>query len=217
MPKRRSTTSRMPAAKVRAFLASQTTPPQEIESLPGMRTLLLADGRALLLLPDGVGVFYESREALESLIRDSEARVAAGPVDPKQTLLPPAEEFLAHVAEHAAKLPTLLPGAEPLDGSEQSFGRVDEAVWRLRPAARMSPALVTSLVAYAGEYLRDTVNGRWSTVQSGRSLEPVVIGDDGRMYQPFAVVYLELGRGRQGSIRGALSGVLLGRKPKERS
>jgi hypothetical protein len=46
---------------------------------------------------------------------------------------------------------------------------------------------------------------------SNGGVEPVILANGGRVYPPFAVV--ELVRGKKGSIRGALRGVLGGRVP----
>lgn len=194
------------AKKARELLASEPAAKQVANEYGSM--YVLADGQALLLFEDGAGMLYPSREAYEQLMGWAKQEVAKGPQDPKLDLLPPAAQFLANVAERAAHPPAKL--VPSLAGDEKDFEAIDGAVLGLPRAARLAPELVTWLVAFVGEYMRKTTNGRWSTVENAGSPEPIVVTPGGRMLQPFAVVYLELIRGKQGSIRGALRGAMVG-------
>ena len=136
-----------------------------------------------------------------------ESLAEQGPIDPKRSLLPPPDTFLAGVQEQAKCLAHLLGLQDVLDGSEASLEVVDRSA--LPKKQRMSPQWVTSLVAYIGEVMRTATDGHWAQISpSPGEVEPVVVARDGRILQPFALVYGELRRGRRGSLQGALHGTL---------
>jgi len=56
--------------------------------------------------------------------------------------------------------------------------------------------------------MREHSNGEWFSVEAGEVTEPWIRGANGREYAVFAIVYKELRRGRNGSIRGAIDGSL---------
>ncbi|HLK99677.1 MAG TPA: hypothetical protein VK539_03795 [Myxococcaceae bacterium] len=198
------------AARVRKLLVEKTfvVATDLQERVPG-KPLLLQDGQIVLVFEDGRGTLYPSRDALVDLMERAEELVKQGPIDPKQTLLPPVDVFIDQVKEHASRLAGLLGIHHSLDGSGESLRIVDMAVYKLSKEQRMSPEVVSSLVAYVGEILRSATSGSWTTISpSPRELEPVVVGQNGVVLQPFAIVYGELLRGRRGSLQGATNGVL---------
>ncbi len=169
---------------------------------------MFEDGRVLLLIGDQ-GVLYPSRESLEDLNRQFEELMRKGSVDLTYELLPPIDDFIRDVDAHAARLSAVLRSPpEALDRTEPSLEAVDKAVWRLPQAKRMTPDpdLITPLVAYVGEVMRLACDGRW--IARPGSNEPMVAGPQGRIYQPFAIVIVEVERGRRGSLRGAVAGTL---------
>jgi hypothetical protein len=198
------------AARVRSLLSSQESKADpELQKRISGEIRLLEDGQLVLVHEDGKGTLYPSRDAFIELMDLVEGLARQGPVDPKRSLLPPPEEFLASIREHAEQLAHLMGSREPLDGSEVSLGTVDRAVRSLPSKQRMSPEWMSSLVAYTGEIMRAATHGRWAQMNlSPGEVEPVVVTQDGRVLQPFALVYGELRRGRRGSLQGAVNGVL---------
>ena len=159
---------------------------------------VLADGRVLLYWPVmKIGNLCPSREAAEEMKRGYEetSRKAAeqsrrGPVDPCLTLLPPIDDFLRDVEAHAKSLgPRLRIPDEVLDGTPESLDAVDKALKRIPWAKRQVPDLVTPLVAYLGEVMRRGRGGRWI---KGHEDEPVISASGGRLFQPFASVFLPM-------------------------
>jgi hypothetical protein len=198
------------AARVRSLLSSQASRADtELQKRISGEPRLLEDGQLILVHEDGKGTIYPSRDAFIELMDLVESLARQGPVDPKRSLLPPPEEFLAGIQEHAERLAHLMGSRESLDGSEASLGTVDRAVQALPRKQRMSLEWVSSLVAYTGEIMRAATNGRWTHMNSSPGeVEPVVVTRDGRILQPFPLVYGELRRGRRGSLQGAVNGVL---------
>jgi hypothetical protein len=128
---------------------------------------VLPDGRVLAFLSeDDRAVLYPSREALAEVNREcakTRAQMPTGPIDVARTLLPPLDDFLRDVEVHAKSLGKVLrlPDAV-LDGTQESLNAVDKAVWRMPRAKRMTPEVVTPLVAYVGEVMRRVCEGRWT-------------------------------------------------------
>ncbi len=133
---------------------------------------LLPDGRALLYLRcEEKGPLYPSREALAEQLRKGEetrkqsiAQLAGPPIDPTLELLPPITDFLRDVEAHAKSLGKVLRiPDDALDFTEASLDAVDAGLKRVRPAAkRLTPEILTPLVAYVGEVMRRALGGRWS-------------------------------------------------------
>lgn len=198
------------AARVRSLLLSQASRADtELQKRVPGQPLLLEDGQVVLVLEDGKGTLYPSREALIELLDLVESLAEQGPIDPKRSLLPPVDTFLAGLREHAGNLSHLVGLQGALDGSEASLKAVDRVVQALPREQRMSPKWVTSLVAYIGEIMRTATGGHWAQISpSPGEMEPVVVARDGRILQPFALVYGELRQGRRGSLQGALNGAL---------
>ena len=70
---------------------------------------------------------------------------------------------------------------------------MDTALKKIPWAKRQVPDLVTPLVAYVGEVMRKVSDGRWTTTtNAGHEDEPMVIGRDGRLCQPYAEVFLPM-------------------------
>jgi len=151
---------------------------------------VLPDGRVLLcnLLGKG-GVLYPSRATAEEVNRqcaETEREVAeqsAGRVpDPIVTLLPPIDDFLRDVEEHAKSLgPRIKVAGVALDGTIESLGAVDKALKRIPWATRQVPDLVTPLVAYVGEVLRRASGGRW--LKSSHERQVAVCDPEERLAQ----------------------------------
>jgi hypothetical protein len=124
---------------------------------------ILPDGRVLLYIEGEQGVVYPSREALANLMREAEAEAAGGPFDPAKELLPPRDEFIRDVDEHAKGLGKVLRvSSDVLDRSVESLDPISERVLRLRRAKRMTREVFTPLVAYVGEVMRLVCDGRWT-------------------------------------------------------
>jgi hypothetical protein len=86
-----------------------------------------------------------------------------------------------------------------------------KAVLRLRKAKRMTPEVFTPLTAYVGEVMRLVCDGQWTTspAMTGHENEPMIRAHDGGLFQPFAIVLVEITEhGARGSLRGAVTGTL---------
>ncbi len=159
---------------------------------------LLPDGRVLLYIGEGErGALYPSRELLAEVKREGEKMMAQfqekqakGLLNPVTELLPPIDDFLRDVEALASSLgPRLRIPAEVLDGTPESLDAVDKALKRIPWAKRQVPDLVTPLVAYLGEVMRKGSGGRWS---KGHEDEPVITASGGRLFQPFASVFIPM-------------------------
>lgn len=171
----------------------------------------LSDGRVLIVFEDGQGILYPSREQVNALLSTVEKMAAIPPEHPAKKLLPQGKEFVNHVPQLLESLASLL-NIEPsvLDKSEKSLDLVEQTVSETGARTFLNPQRLPMLVAYVGEVIRAIRNGKWQMFydQNTETWEPMIVDPEGRLYQPFALVYQELRRGRQGSIRGATNGAL---------
>ena len=163
--------------------------------------LLLESGRVLLRFEDGRGTLYESRADVLQLLAAVEQMAAQGPYDPAKELLPSPSELIASASVLAEQVAHSIGGSDP-----DSMRALDAWLTSLPKAVRTSPSTVAKLVAFVGECIRAATGGEW--FQDPTSSEPLVRGADGRIFQPFGLVYLELTRGDQGSVEGAVAGAL---------
>jgi hypothetical protein len=188
----------------------------EALSTRGSEARVLPDGRVLLCLRSlgdkDNGTLYPSREALAELQRRGAEEVAKGPVDLTRTLLPPVDDFLRDVEVHAKSLgeKVRVPD-EALDRTPASLDAVDAALRKMSKAKRMTPEVVTPLVAYVGFVMLLGCDGRW-TKSPGPSNEnePMIKARDGRILQPFAIVVLPMVEpSRRIPLRAAVDVMLL--------
>jgi hypothetical protein len=180
------------------------------ESLSAFGTAyVLPDGRVLQYTRgDTSGTLYPSREAIEEMNRrltESERNAAeqqaSGVTDPCVTLLPPVDDFIRDVDAHAQGLGKAIRAREEaLDRSFASLDVVDRALRRIPRADRPVPAILTPLVAYAGEVMRKASGGRWSKRPAPPHEERVPILDpadvlafwrEQRRLQPIAIAAAE--------------------------
>jgi hypothetical protein len=174
----------------------------EALSMGGAHARVLSDGRVItFILADGSGTLCPSRAAAEEMKRRYDEtdrktieQFRTGFRDPGLTLLPPVADFIRDVEAHAKSLgPRLRIADEALDGTLASLDVVDTALKKIPWAKRQVPDLVTPLVAYVGEVMRKVSDGRWTTTtNAGHEDEPMVIGRDGRLCQPYAEVFLPM-------------------------
>jgi hypothetical protein len=190
-PKSRALTAR----QVRELLTTDPAPDPEVSGLASSQACQVPDGRALIVLADGKGRLYESRDALLAMLRDVAGRK---PVSPFGALLPQGRDFAAQAPGLAAEL-----GLPVLTGLPQ----LDDVVRRLgAPACRKPPAFAR-LVAYAGETIIAARGGGWQMRQDGDNATwvPWVSDASGRDHAPFGLVYKELYEWSRGA---SLSGVI---------
>jgi hypothetical protein len=146
--------------------------PDETLSTNISEARVLPDGRVLhvsLLVGPKTGSLFPSRASAEEMKRRLEdtkrqmVEQAAGRTPhPTVTLLPPIDDFLRDVEHHAKSLgPRLRIPDETLDGTVASLDAVDRALKRIPLADRQVPDLVTPLVAYVGEVMRQASGGQW--------------------------------------------------------
>jgi hypothetical protein len=174
---------------------------------------VLPDGRVLLFYADGAkGTLFPSRDALAEARREGEELVAkGGRVDPTPKLLPAIDDFLREVEAHAQNFGKVigLPDGT-LDRSVDSLDVAYKAVLRLRRAKRTTPEVFTPLTAYVGEVMRLVCDGQWTrSPVAGHENEPMIRAYDGGLFQPFAIVLVQImEHGSRGSLTGAVSGTL---------
>jgi hypothetical protein len=166
----------------------------EALSSPGLEARALPDGRVVLFQADDCpGLLFPSRETLAEMRRGVEewAKSRGAPVDLSETLLPPIADFLRDVEGHAKSVGKVLGiPDEALDFTVASLDAVDAGLKRIRPAAkRMTPEIVTPVIAYVGEVMRRGSGGRWTQRTTN---EPLIKGRDGRILQPFVPVVLPM-------------------------
>ena len=148
---------------------------------------------------------------LADLLREAEAETAKGPVDPTKTLLPPLAEFLRDPEALAKGLgKAIRVPDEALDRSLESLDVAYKAFLRVRNPKRKTPEVVGPLTAYVGEVMRRTCDGTWTSMSMrGHENEPMIRARDGGLFQPFAVVLVEMTEhGSRGSLTGAVAGAL---------
>jgi hypothetical protein len=130
----------------------------------GSEARILSDGRAIMFHGENIfGILFPSRAALAEERRKGEELLARGSVDLTLTLLPPVADFIRDVEAHAASLGKVLrlPDAV-LERTEASLDAVDAAMMRVRRAKRMTPEVVTPLMAYVGEVMCRACDGHWT-------------------------------------------------------
>jgi hypothetical protein len=139
----------------------------------GWDARLLPDGRVLLFWGEGLkGNVYPSRESLEKVQREGREEQAKGPINLPMALLPPIDDFLRDVEAHARSLGARIRVPEDvLDGSEASLDAVDAALKRIRLVKRVTPEVVTPLVAYVGQVMLGVCGGRWAKAPTTRKRE----------------------------------------------
>jgi hypothetical protein len=162
----------------------------------GGEVRVLPDGRVLykLVAEKRSATTWPSREAYTEWWRNAEEEVAKARSAPHPTvaLLPPIDDFLRDVEEHAKSLGSRLNiPDEALDGSVASLGIVDKALKRIPLAERPVADLVTPLVAYVGEVLRKATAGRWIKLRPP-SNEPMVTANNGQSFEVFADVFIPM-------------------------
>jgi hypothetical protein len=199
------------SSEVKTLLGSGGVRDAELSQIGAGEALLLPDGRLLFRFEDGKGILYETRDQLVTMLRKLEQNAGSSPKHPAEQLLPQGENFPSHVPELLQALPGILglPSAA-LDRTEESLNVVEDAVRRRGYRRILTAERLPALVAYVGEVMRQAVHGKWQMYRdpNTKAWEPVIVDPNDKVYQPFATVYLELQRGAQGSIRGAVHGVL---------
>jgi len=193
--------------ELRQLLALPSTRDEDLSERGGCEVRQLSDGRMLGVFGNGRGILYPSRGVLDDMLREAEEMASAGPVNLVKTLIPPAGDFIRDVGAHAARLAaTLRVPAEALDGSPDSLLAVDKALKRIKSSQRMTPEIVTPLVAYIGELLRRACDGRWeiSEQSGGGAPEPTILGREDLFYQPFSIVVLAFDPDHRSSLHSAV-------------
>jgi len=163
--------------KIRGVRRLRKKEVQELSKLPwvvdnalstdSFEARVLPDGRVLHFFRfDRAGNLYPSREALAQALQwvkeTSEEAAAKGPFDPAKELLPPLDDFLRDVDEHAKSLGKVLRlSNDVLDRSIESLDAVHKAVVRIKRDKRFTPEVFTPLTAYLGEVMRLVCDGRW--------------------------------------------------------
>jgi hypothetical protein len=135
----------------------------EARVLPDGRVLLCTPGNVLCqIYPSREAVVEANRQLLETE-RQAAEQAAAGYPSPCLTLLPPVDDFLRDVNEHAKSLgQTIKVDDQALDRTVESLDAVDKAMKRVPWATRQVREIVTPLTAYVGEVMRRVSGGHWT-------------------------------------------------------
>lgn len=162
-------------------LADPVVSPQ-VYRLPGDK-LLFVNKR-------GRGLLYESRQAYLDYLQDCRD-YNSRPGHLFDMVMPGRDKtFLTEVPRLVDTLAEKLRiPRDQLDLSIDSMRLVDRRVRRDRRA--LTPELYPELLAYVGEVIRAETGGRWVSIvadSDGETLEPWILGPDGRGYKPFLVV-----------------------------
>jgi hypothetical protein len=179
-------------AQVRELLESLPCEPDPELTDPifHMDAYRVPNGKLLFVIKRGRGVLYESRQAYIDYERECIA-YNSNPGHMFDELMPGRDvTFLADVPQLVDSLAEkLCIPRDKLDGSIDSMRLVDRR--SRRDPRGTTPELYPELVAYVGEVMRAQTGGRWENVvaeSDGETLEPWVVGPDGRRYNPFIVV-----------------------------
>jgi hypothetical protein len=155
----------------------------------GITVHLLVDGGAVVLLPDGSGRLWTSRDDLFRRVRQATDAIETG-TDEMAQLTPLDESFAAQVPELIARLRDLLSlDAEVLNLTEKSLAVVDKVIRKAGVERVLTPDLFPSLVAYVGEVIRVAIAGTWEVRydHSRRCWEPFVLFPDGSEYAALGI------------------------------
>ena len=204
----RPASRKLTGRQVRDLLAGQPAADADpdVARLVRMDARRLPDGGVLVVLPNGSGRLYESRDALLAMLGDVASQE---PVNPLRDLLPLGRGFVAEAPRLAVELAAQ--GGGELDGTERSLDAVDRLVRGQGAAAFRRPEQFQRLVAYVGEVVRTRTGGEWQAVlgADGQTWEPWVVERDGRRHPVFGLVLKELHEWSAGSsIRGVVAGRL---------
>jgi hypothetical protein len=211
----RPASRKLTGRQVRDLLAGQpgAAADPDVSRLVNMDARRLPEGGVLVVLANGAGRLYESRDELLAMLGDVASQEARNPL---RELLPLGRGFVAEVPRLAGELAAQ--GGGELDGTERSLDAVDRLVGRLGAAAFRRPEQFQRLVAYVGEVVRGITGGEWRTVlgDDGQTWEPWIVEPDGRRPHPvFGLVLKELHEwNRASSIRGVVAGRLGPRPPR---
>jgi hypothetical protein len=168
----------------------------------GITVHLLADGAALVLLPDGAGRLWTSRDDLFRRVRRAMDAVETG-ADEMAQLTPSDESFAAQVPELIARLPGQLGlDVEVLNLTEKSLAAVDTVIRKAGQERVLTPDLFPALVAYVGEVIRVAIAGTWEVRYDDRRRcwEPFVVFPDGAEYAALSIYDEILENGRRASL-----------------
>jgi hypothetical protein len=178
-------------------------------SRPDETIVRLSDGRILSISYGSARIFASADECLQ-LLAFVEQQTRRQPSHPLGPAFPRGQGFIAAVPELIVILPGKLRLAVgTLDGSVDSLTHLDTATQQLGgPECLNDPTLLSSIVAYVGEVVRDATGGRWvirswelpGAVASAQ-WQPVIIGADGREHAMFAIFKVLL---EDGSIRARI-------------
>jgi hypothetical protein len=169
----------------------------------GMTVHLLPDGAALVVLPEGGGRLWTSRDDLFRGLRQAWDAIETGAGDTEQ-LTPHDASFAAQVPDLIARLPGLLGlDATVLDLTEKSLAAVDKVMRKVGADRMLEPDLYPALVAYVGEVIRAATAGTWEVRydDSRRCWEPFVAFPDGTEYAALSIYDEIQENGRRASLQ----------------
>jgi hypothetical protein len=178
----------------------------ELTKALSMDAYQLPADAALVVLPNGRGVLYESRADLKSLIDEvahtKPLHLLTGKIPQGKLFAAEAAQLMAEFIEHMDI---------PLDGTESSLDSIDRLIRQRRASTFLQPTEYPRLLAYVGEVVRHLVNGHWQMVlaEDGETWEPWIVDSSGGRHPVFAILAKELTEwNRRSSIRGAIAGHL---------
>jgi hypothetical protein len=182
-------------AEIERILGHSSEPSDEIYRLTDGRVVHISYSNARL---------YESSEEYRQVLASVEEAAMRKPRHPLGTRFPSGGGFIDAVGQLAQELAAKLQlSAEALNGSVDSLEHVDQAARRLGGHNFLDdPTILTPIVAYIGEVMREATDGHWEVriwdFRGGEDTdrwEPVIVGADGREHHPFGIFKALLERG----------------------
>ena len=169
----------------------------------------LIDGRVLLVYSDRLAFVDDSYQELARWLAANKHR-SGQVVDEFRDLFPQGKNFVDCVDALIADLPSLLQlSVQRIDFSDDELAAVDRRLRKLPKAEFEGPKLFAALVAYVGECIRRSVDGKWEMVagSDGTSV-PQVVDSRGTVYLPTRIYKDFIDSGHIPSIARFIAGTL---------
>jgi hypothetical protein len=188
------------AAEYERIVAPLARPDEEVVRLNNGRVVWISYGSANI---------YASADDYRALLASVEEHSHAKWQHPLGTGFSDGQAFIEAVPQLVQQLPAKLRlRASGLNRSLESLDHIDRAAAQFGgPECLDDPAILTPIVAYVGEVMREATGGRWEVRPSQgpggeESWHPIIVGANGQEYPTF-VIFKELLE--CGSIRARIS------------
>jgi|GEM_PF-2982703 len=162
----------------------------------GGMVYLNSDGRTLENLVLDGGTLFKSRAECIRYIEEFQQACKKAELESSLTyMLPQGKNFVVQVPQLVDELAKQLRfPREELDNSMRSLVKVERIVKRLGCKKCQQPQIFAPLVAYAGEILKQEMDGRWTLrlCDDNKDWEPWIIDSHSNPHPPFILIFKEL-------------------------